>query len=181
MKGKLIAGKTLEQRKQEDPMDLSSTRRRLMMPDPDDPLDPANIDKMLAKRMKDRKAAEGIDDDLDRPVSRSSSRASNAGEDWLAMAARAAQMSQELSKLDAAPIDQDKFDRVYNDVLTGTASGSPPSDPSDDDEEDFDKFSSPPSSHTKPEPVTDKPKFRSRFLDRVRGKIESESPDKSPK
>ena len=44
-----------------------------------------------------------------------------------------------------------------------------------------DKFSSAPSSHTKPEPVTDKPKFRSRFLDRVRGKIESESPDKSPK
>ena len=181
-KGKLIAGKTLEQRKQEDPMDLSSTRRRLMMPDPDDPLDPANIDKMLAKRMKDRKAAEGIDDDdvMDRPVSRSSSRASNAGEDWLAMAARAAQMSQELSKLDAAPIDQDKFDRVYNDVLTGTASGSPPSDPSEDEDEDFDKFSSTPSSNTKPEPIQEKPKFRSRFLDRVRGKID-DSPDKSQK
>ena len=33
-------------------MDLTSTRRRLLMPDPNDPLDPANIDKMLEERMK---------------------------------------------------------------------------------------------------------------------------------
>ena len=46
------------------------------------------------------------------------------------MAARAAQMSQELSRLDAAPVDHDKFDRVYNDVLEGGSaqSRSPPSD-----------------------------------------------------
>ena len=47
-----IGGKTLEERKAEDPMDLTSTRRRLLMPDPNDPLDPANIDKMLEARLK---------------------------------------------------------------------------------------------------------------------------------
>ena len=52
-----IGGKTLDERKSEDPMDLTSTRRRLMMSDPNDPLDPENIEKMLEKRMKQRKVA----------------------------------------------------------------------------------------------------------------------------
>ena len=47
-----IGGKTLAERQAEDPMDLTSTRRRLLMSDPNDPLDPANIDKMLEARMK---------------------------------------------------------------------------------------------------------------------------------
>ena len=38
-------------------MDLTATRRRLMMPDPNDPLDPANIDKMLEDRRKSRLGA----------------------------------------------------------------------------------------------------------------------------
>ena len=137
-----IGGKSLAERKAEDPMDLTATRRRLLMPDPNDPLDPANIDKMLEQRMKvhffrcfftqfintkERKRENG---QASRESSRPSSRVSGTGEDWLAMAARAAQMSQELSRLDAAPIDQDKFDRVYNDVLEGSSaqSRSPPSD-----------------------------------------------------
>ena len=49
-----IGSKTLEERQAEDPMDLTSTRRRLLMPDPNDPLDPANIDKMLEARLKVR-------------------------------------------------------------------------------------------------------------------------------
>ena len=75
-------------------MDLSATRRRLMMPDPNDPLDPANIDKMLEQRRKSRIAKSSDDETSSRPQSRASSKASGTGEDWLAMAARAAQMSQ---------------------------------------------------------------------------------------
>ena len=47
-----IGGKSLAERQAEDPMDLTATRRRLLMPDPNDPLDPANIDKMLEQRLK---------------------------------------------------------------------------------------------------------------------------------
>ena len=45
-----IGGKTLEQRLAEDPMDLTATRRRLHMTDPDDPLDPNNIEKLLEEQ-----------------------------------------------------------------------------------------------------------------------------------
>ena len=74
-------------------MDLTATRRRLMMPDPNDPLDPANIDKMLEDRRKSRLGASD-EENNSRPASRASSKASGTGEDWLAMAARAAKMSQ---------------------------------------------------------------------------------------
>ena len=79
------------------------------MPDPTDPLDPANIEKMLEARMKARRASEaGADSDDARSNVSTSSKASRTGEDWLAMAARAAEMSAELSALDAEPIDNEK-------------------------------------------------------------------------
>ena len=110
------------------------------------------------------------------------------------MAARAAQMSQELSRLDAAPIDQDKFDRVYNDVLEGSNSNQSRSPPSDEvrffrfftisdqilkQDSDNDEFTMP--VRNQPTEETDnKPRFRSRFLDKVRGKID-DKPEKDTK
>jgi len=102
-----IGGKTLSERQNEDPLDLTKTRHRLLMPDPSDPLDPANIEKMLEARMKARRASEAGDSDDARSNVSTSSKASRTGEDWLAMAARAAEMSAELSALDAEPIDNE--------------------------------------------------------------------------
>ncbi|CBY34633.1 unnamed protein product [Oikopleura dioica] len=172
-----IGGKTLSERQNEDPLDLTKTRHRLLMPDPSDPLDPANIEKMLEARMKARRASEAGDSDDARSNVSTSSKASRTGEDWLAMAARAAEMSAELSALDAEPIDNEKFDRVYNDVLEKKKSTTPESD--EDDLSDEDEFEAPPKRQSKESNNSaseNAPKFRSRFLDKVRGSI-SEKPD----
>ena len=179
-KPRRFGGKTLEQRKAEDPMDLSSTRRRLLMPDPNDPLDPNNIEKMLEARMKSRKSESAdFTDEEDRRST--SSRASNTGEDWLAMAARAAQMSKELSLLDAEPVDHVKFDKVYNDVLEKKKSISPPSEEDDDfEEEETNKVQMRrqlSKESLKSSDSAEKPKFRSRFLDKVRGTIDPKTKD----
>ena len=110
-----FGGKTLEERQKEDPLDLTKTRHRLLMPDPNDPLDPANIEKMLEARMKARRTSEAGESDDDRGSCVStSSKASRTGEDWLEMAARAAKMSAELSALDAEPIDNAKVRIVFD-------------------------------------------------------------------
>jgi len=171
-----IGGKTLSERKNENPLDLTKTRHRLLMADPTDPLDPANIEKMLEARMKARRASEaGADSDDARSSVSTSSKASRTGEDWLAMAARAAEMSAELSALDAEPIDNEKFDRVYNDVLEKKKSTTPESEV--DDFSDENDFEAPPKRQSKESNSSENaPKFRSRFLDKVRGTI-SEIPD----
>lgn len=177
--GRKIGGKTLEQRKLEDPLDLTATRRRLHMTDPNDPLDPNNIEKMLEERLRQRKSSTTPNDEDDRKSS--GSRSSNAGEDWLAMAARAAQMSQELSRLDAEPVDHVKFDKVYNDVLENKKSTSPPSEDEDFVDDELPKYQIN-RTHSKESfkstSDTEKPKFRSRFLDKIRGTIDEDTKSK---
>ena len=79
--------------------------------------------------------------------------------------------------MDAQPVDHDKFDQVYNDVLEKKKSVSPESD-----EEDF-SYSRKPvgkiESSPEEEPATSKPKFRSRFLDKVRGTLDDDSSSKA--